>query len=319
MGPMANLRRTIGLSNRAEEDTLTPRERRLMRTRWGFFLAITSTVLVSTNFITAKYALEGFDPVSFSLVWTALAAFFGLVILIAAGEAKGLVPPRPHRRPILLLGLTTGAGMLFGWAGLALLDPSFAAFLWRFSPLMTIGMSYVVLKERLFMWEIAAMLIMVVGGVVSTLGRWDIVGLGVTLTLVSCLMVGVQMIVAKVAVGDMSPYVVAFYRVAIGCVVIAVWAVAFGDIDLDVEAHYWYVLILGALVGPCISHILKFWAYRYVDLTRVSVIVMMQPLVVLPMAYGILGKVPSGRELLGGMIILAGALWLVLIHLKGDK
>jgi len=36
----------------------------------GFFYALAGSVLVSTNWVTAKYGLRGFNPETFSLVWT---------------------------------------------------------------------------------------------------------------------------------------------------------------------------------------------------------------------------------------------------------
>jgi len=90
----------------------------------GFLYALGSTVLLSTNFVTAKYALKGFNFETFSLIWTAAAAFYSLVIIVVSGQSSMLIFPSHARSKIALMGLCTGVGMLLGWAGLALLDPS---------------------------------------------------------------------------------------------------------------------------------------------------------------------------------------------------
>jgi drug/metabolite transporter (DMT)-like permease len=59
----------------------------------GFFWSLAGTVVVSTNFVTAKYGLEGFNVETFSFVWTSAAAAYSLFIVLAMGYRKQLVLP----------------------------------------------------------------------------------------------------------------------------------------------------------------------------------------------------------------------------------
>jgi drug/metabolite transporter (DMT)-like permease len=52
----------------------------------------------------------------------------------------------------------------------------------------------------------------------------------------------------------------------------------------------------------------------YWELSRASIVVVVQPLFVIPLAYLVFGKFPGGMELIGGMVILIGAFWLALVH-----
>ncbi len=211
---------------------------------------------------------------------------------------------------MVLLGLTTGVGMILSWAGLARLDPALAAFLWRFHPAFAIALGVVVLRERLTRTEALAVLVMIAGGAVSTVGRWNIVGLGAILTLLACLSAAVQMLIAKSRAHEVPPNVLVFYRVGIGALVIASWVFSTGKADFDVPSRYWYVTFLGAFLGPCASFLLTFRSYRYWDLSRASIVRTTQPLFVLPLAYAALGTVPGLRSVLGGCLILVGAVWL---------
>ncbi|MFH0778701.1 MAG: DMT family transporter [Candidatus Eisenbacteria bacterium] len=280
----------------------------------GFLFALGGTVVVSTNFVTAKYGLKGFNPETFSLVWTAAAAVYSLLIVLGSGQLRQLALPGTCARDVALLGVATGAGMILGWAGLARLDPSFSSFLWRFHPLLVIVLSVLILRERLTAKELAPAAIMILGGCISTIGRWNIVGTGVVLTLLSCCAVAVQVTIAKSRVQEMHPNVLVFYRVASGSVVILLWCLLVGDIRFDVEARYWHVTLLGAFLGPCLSYLLTFRSYRHWDLSRSSMVTTAQPLFVIPFAYLAFGTLPTGRELIGGFIILAGAFWLAWKH-----
>ncbi len=217
---------------------------------------------------------------------------------------------------MVLLGVATGVAMILAWTALSRLDPTFSAFLWRFQPVIAITLSFLFLKERLTAAEIAAGAVMISGGLLSTVGRWNVVGTGVVLTLVACCAVAVQMLIAKARVHEIHPNILVTYRVGVASVVILLWCLVTGRIDFEVRASYWYVTLLGAFLSPCASFLLTFRSYRYWDLSRSSVVRTVQPLFVLPMAYAVFRKLPVGKELIGGGLIMAGAFWLAWIHFR---
>jgi drug/metabolite transporter (DMT)-like permease len=282
----------------------------------GFLYALGGTVLVSTNFVTAKYGLGGFNPETFSLVWTTTAAVYSLLIVLSCGQWRQIAVPRRAARDVALLGVTTGVAMILAWSALSRLDPSFAAFLWRLQPMITIALGALFLKERLTAAEIVAGAIMISGGLLSTLGRWQFVGTGVVLILIACVAVAVQLLIAKARVHEIHPNILVVYRVGIASVVVLLWCLLTGRIDFQVKASYWYVTLLGAFLGPCASFLLTFRSYRYWDLSRSSLVLTVQPLFVLPLAYAVFRKLPVGKELLGGIVIMMGAFWLTWIHFR---
>jgi drug/metabolite transporter (DMT)-like permease len=152
----------------------------------GFLYALAGTFFVSTNYITAKYALQGFNPETFSLIWTAAAAVYSYIIILITDKRRYLTIPAQTISRTIVLGIATGIGMILSWAGLARLDPSFAAFLWRFAPVLIILFSAIFLNERLSIIELGPIAIMILGGVLSAIGRWDVVGIGITLSLLAC-------------------------------------------------------------------------------------------------------------------------------------
>ena len=287
---------------------------RRRNTTRGFLYALGGTLLVSTNYITAKYGLKGFNPETFSLVWTLAASFYAMIVILVSGKRKYLVVPASSLHSILILGLATGVGMILAWSGLSMLDPSFASFIWRFSPVLIIILSVFFLGERLRLVEVLAIGIMVLGGAMTTIGRWHIVGTGVMLTLFGCVAVAVQMLVVKRSVGRIHPNILVFYRVSLAAVVIALWSLLTGKLQFETSASHLIVTLIGAFLGPCASFLLTFRSYQYWELSRSSIMLTAQPLIVLPMAYVAFGKIPTGIELSGGLVILAGAFFLVWQH-----
>jgi len=281
----------------------------------GFLYSLGGVLFVSTNFVTAKFCLQGFNPETFSFVWASAAAMYALGFIGFGRMSKKQIFPTKNLKAMLLLGTATGVSMILGLKGLALLDPTFAAFLYRFSPILTISCGMLVLKERLERKEIFAMMIMLLGGLLSVVGRWEIIGAGVTFTILAICAGVIQLLIAKSKVHQVHPNVMVAYRVGIAAMVIAIWIFATDSANFSVEIRYWYIALLGAFLGPCVSFLFTFRSYQYWSLSQSSIVLTAQPLLVLPMAYGFLGTFPTERELFGGCMILVGAFWLAYIYM----
>ena len=286
----------------------------------GFLYALVSIILLSSGFVAGKYALGEFNPETLSLVWATAGAAYALLFLLGRGSAHELLIPRRLVAPVLGLGLVAGSALMLTWAGLRLLDPTFAAFLWRFHPVVSIILSFLLLGERLTAWELPPVAVMLVGVVTCTSGQWTIVGKGVILVSVAVMFGAAQGLIAKVLAPDIHPRVLVFYRNALAAIGIAAWIVPTGRLDLsEVHLETWIVVLGGAALGPFTGIMLFFASLRYWELSRSSVVQITQPLFVLPMAVVFLHQVPKPLELMGGIFILAGAFWLTALHVNRTR
>jgi len=286
------------------------------KTYLGLLYAMAGTFLLSTNFVTAKYGLRGFNPETFSLIWTAAAAFYSFFIIVVTREVKSLRIPSRSVGKIIGLGVVTGFGMIFTWAGLALLDPTFQAILFRFTPAINIILGTLLFGEIIRIKEIFPILILIFGGVLSCLSNWKLVYAGVILTLLAVISTSIQLFIGKERIRKINPKILVFYRAAIGTIVIAIWTFSAGKWVIHVDMSFWIVTLFGALLGPTLSFICMFQSFRYWEFYRTSIVLTVQPLIVLPLAYIFLNEIPGKMQLLGGLIILIGVLWLIFIHIN---
>lgn len=283
----------------------------------GFAFAVGGMLLLSCNYITAKTAMQGFNPKTFAALWYVVATVFSLVLTLAMGQGKQLRIGGKELRLMLWLGLTLTLSALFGWAALSKMDPTFNSFLGRLTPMMTILLGVVLLKEHVRPLEWLAVAVMVGGGVLSTMGGtlqaewWAIL-----LTLAASFCTALQFTLGKFGgEKNIPPLVMNVYRTAVAAVVVTVVTLVLGEFDIaKARAIHWEALLLGALFGPCLSVTLIYASYRYWDMTRTAMVLTLQPLAVLPMAWLMFHDVPGGWKLIGGMIILVGGLWLVTLH-----
>jgi len=293
---------------------VTPGMRRQLT---GFALAFGGMVLMSCNYISAKIAMQGFNPKTFATLWYVVATILGLGLTFAMGQGRQLKMRGRELRLMLWLGIALTFVALLGWTALSKMDPTFNSFLSRLTPMMTILLGVVLLKEHVRPLEWLAVAVMVGGGVLSTLGgTWQAEWWAILLTLAGCFCAAIQFTLAKFGEDrSIPPLVMNVYRTAVAAVVITLLTLAMGEFNLtQAQPRHWVALLLGAFLGPCLSVTLTFASYRYWEMTRTAMVLTLQPLAVLPMAWLMFHDIPGGWKLGGGMIILTGGLWLVALH-----
>jgi len=283
--------------------------------RKGLFFALTGTVFISSYFIAGKYALEGFNAETFCFIWMSATVVFTFGIIAAKRKLREIRLAKSAVPSIVGLGISVGIGLVLLYSGLKLIDPTFTAFLARSLPVMVVLLGVVFLGERLKAIEILPMALMVGGGVISVWGRWETVGIGVTLALLGYVAFAFQRLFAKIGAGKVDSAVQVFYRAAIAWVVVTTWMLISGRADFNVPTKYWWVLFLGAFLSPCMGNMLSFHSYKYWSLSRNAMVLMIQPLLVLPMAWLFLARTPEPKAIIGGIVILVGALWVTWIHM----
>jgi drug/metabolite transporter (DMT)-like permease len=286
--------------------------------RVGFLLAFTSTALLSANTVAGKFAMGpgGFNSATFSLLWMSGACMFSCGTLAARRRLRDLALPRRLVPAMIIVALFTGVVQFFGWTGLSLLDPSFAGFLNRFGPVFMILGGVVLLGERLTKWEVGAFALVTAGGLISAGVSWNDLDArnGILCLLVSNGAVATQRFLIKATLGRVDALVTNVYRTLGGTLAVGTWVFASGSADFAAGTGHWAAALIGSFIGPCLSVWMMYEAYRVWDLSRCTLLMMLQPLLILPASYAFLGMFPSRMQLVGGLVILAGGLLLVWLH-----
>ncbi|MCX5662978.1 MAG: DMT family transporter [Planctomycetota bacterium] len=282
----------------------------------GFTFAFMGMCLLSCNYVLAKIGLEAFNPETFAFFWMGLATVFGLGLLLARGQARQILVRRGQRRWMLAMGLANTACQLLMWQGLSRLDPSFASFLGRFQPVMTILLCVAAMNERIRPAEWLAIGVMIAGGAASSLeGTFRAEALGIVLILSSSFFGAVQWTIGKHLAGQVSSQVLNFYRVSLPAAVTLALALAAGRFDVSrADAWHWSAVAIGSFCGPFLSYVFMFRSGQFWNMSRSAIVMTLQPLVVIPMAYLLMHKVITGWKLGGGIVILAGGLCLAALH-----
>ena len=123
------------------------------------------------------------------------------------------------------------------------------------------------------------------------------------------------MYLVKIKVSEYRPELIVFYRNAIGALIIGVWVFMTRMINIQIEGgFYWMIALVGSLFGEALSFTFLFKYFSYWDFSRTSVIRTAEPLLVLLWGYLVFHSLPGSTELLGGLLILCGAVLFSLCH-----
>ena len=93
---------------------------------------------------------------------------------------------------------------------------------------------------------------------ISMLGRWHVVGMGATLTLLACLSFAVQLLLGKLQAHAVSALVMVFYRSFISAIVVLIWALTTGGLNFNVGGSHWFAVALGMCLAPSAGFVLMF-------------------------------------------------------------
>jgi drug/metabolite transporter (DMT)-like permease len=239
---------------------------------------------------------------------------------LVTGYGRKLIVPRDTWISVLAIGLLNGVGAVGFWAGLERIDPTFSAMLGRTLPVLCILGGVVFYGERFRRVEVLPVLLILVGGVVAVAGRPPEITLGAGLTLGGCVMGASQFILAKRIVHRVDVGALTAWRMIFAIPIVVIWAWSTRRMDVSAaEPTHWGAALLGAFLVSYLSRWLSFHAYRNWPLAYASVVDATQPLFVLPQAYLLLHQLPTTQGMVGGGLILAGALTFALVHSRANR
>lgn len=265
------------------------------------------------NFPVAKAALSELSPLAFNALRFPLAA---LVVLVALSRRGGFVwPARGDRLAVFTLGILGNVFyQQFFIFGLALTRAGTASLLLAATPIMTALLSAAVGHERVGLRTWLGVLATFAGiALVVTSGDSGEDAADVSL-LGDALMIGASMSWAIYTVGSRR------YIERYGTVQFTAWTLWTGAIVLcliglpavlrtelgSVSMSAWIGVVYAGALSIGLAYLIWYYGVQRIGNTRTATYSNLVPVVALAAAWIHLGEVPSGGQLLGAGVILAG-------------
>jgi drug/metabolite transporter (DMT)-like permease len=186
-------------------------------------------------------------------------------------------------------------------------DPGTASLLSRTSILFTLALGILWLRERLTRVEVFGTALALVGVVVISFQPGDYLRVGALIVIASTLLYALHSAVVKRYGGDIPFGEFLFYRVAAVAAVLLVLAAAQGALVWPSPVG-WGLLLLAGTVNVVISRGLYYLVLRRMDMSVLTIILTLTPVVTWVWSMALFGGRPGLAEIGGGVATLAGVM-----------
>lgn len=280
--------------------------------RAGYTFALTSSLGAGLATVVGKWNLEAIPPLlQNSLIFTVATVFVsGWIFPFRKSGGLFSLTPKGWK----WLGLFTASSwcaIWAFWAGVQRMDPSLAAFLNRSEVPIAIALGIIFLKERLTRTEIVGMILSLIGIVIMRLTLRVEYASGFWLVLLGSVFFGLTEFISKIAVRHVEPVTLTYIRNMFLAVFFWIAFLISGQSYEGLEVVWPGVIALGFL-GPIMSRMAYLMALKRVALSKVAVISQSQPVFVILIALFVLGQLPTFREIIGGLCLIAGCILMII-------
>ena len=281
----------------------------------GFLAAIFNAIVWGACAVLAKLALRDASwPVVGFLSFAGTSAI-QLAWMLLFGRAR-LQQFAHAYRPLLLIGLVGSVINLLWFVGIDLSDPTSVSIIQRTQILFAILLGWLALRERPRPADLPAVGAMVVGFLVMQLagGSFEARAVGNLLVLASAFLLALNSLLIKKLSFTTSVAVISLgncmlIAFAIGCVCVATGA------DFSAVRKPACALAIAAMsLSLTGSFLLYYFALSRLEIWKVSVLLLLVPVTTSVLQSPVLGEKLTPRQIVGMVLIIAGAVVLILIH-----
>lgn len=212
-----------------------------------------------------------------------------------------------HRWLFLTVGLLVGVNTNMGFVAVKYVDPGTASLLSRTSIIFGVALGLLWLGERLGRPEVIGALIAVAGVLVISFQPGDYLRWGALIVVASTLLYAIHSAAVKRFGGEIPFGDFMFFRVASVAAVLTALAAAQGALVWPAPVT-WAWLFVAAAVNVVFSRGVYYLALRRMDMSLLTIILTLTPVVTWVWSIALFGGRPSAVEIAGGIATLGGVL-----------
>ncbi len=283
----------------------------------GDIWAVISALATGSGLIATKVILGSLNPISMN----SQVFFIGGVILfidsVLTGKIQQTVQIRFRQLLFLIIisFIFCGATLLL-FSALRLVEPATVSFLSRLELAVTLILASVFLKERISLAESAGLILVLAGIVVMRYDASVELSRAVLLVIASSLLFGAGEVLIKSRINWIEFRALMFYRNIFMGIIFAIVGHIYGNYILATDARLVMLLLVAGFFLPYLGRMGYLKAMKNINVSRASIIVQSQPFFTAAAALLILGTFPSLKEMVGGILIVAGIITIALLEMR---
>jgi len=282
----------------------------------SIILALLAALFASFTAILAKIGIENVDSNLATAVRTVVVLVMAFLMVIITGQTGSIISVSMHALIFLILsGLTTGLSWLCFFKAIQIGDVSKVVPIDKASVVLTIVLSFLILKEP-------ATATVVTGGIVISIGTFVLIGKKgknnkekkvfntksyIFLAILSAIFAAITNILAKIGIEDVDSNVATFIRTVV--ILIFAWGIVFfqgtfKELSKITKKAYIFLILSGAATG--FSWLCYFGALALGKVSVVNPIDKFSVVLTMVLSFVILKEKPTKFTIAGAVLITIG-------------
>lgn len=288
----------------------------------GSLIALLATITFSNVYIFSKLAMKDVSLASFGILWFGLALLWNTLYYRYKKNKhsfRGL--PKASKRTLLLIACSELIATSAFFIAIQLTpNPTIVSFLANTSPIFVIILGFFFLKERFSYPEIAGIFLTILG-----VGLINVTESGFQLkelrspsslaTFTFALFYGISLVLAKTRVRTLPSSMITQYRNAALWIGFTIYNLYVFELPTYSQESVLYIFI-GSLFGPFLGTILTFSALKYLEASKVTLIITSRSFFIILGSFIFLGILPSQIQFIGGLFTILG---IIVISFSGIR
>ncbi len=281
----------------------------------GILIALGAALAVSNVYIFSKAALRSVHIAQFGFYWFGLGIIWNLIYIFSFGKQKGLKNLQSNAWwALLLIALLEMAGtLLFFLAIQKVENPAVVSFLANINPLLITGLGIFLLHERFNLLEFTGMMITLSGALmISYNSNTSLTGLfipGTEYVWMSGLIYSFSSIIAKKNITRIDPSYLAMARIILLFFLSVLMVLSLG-LSIKIPADAFKNIAIGSVLGPFLTAFLGYLSMKYIEVSKASIVRSVRSLFVMTGAYLYFGSFPTQLQIAGGLLTIAGVIFI---------
>ncbi|MFE8699860.1 EamA family transporter [Cytobacillus sp. FJAT-54145] len=288
----------------------------------SILLALLAAFFASITAILAKIGIEQVDSNLATAVRTVVVLIMAFLMVVITGQTDSIMTVSTHALIFLVLsGITTGLSWLFFFRALQIGDVSKVVPIDKSSVVLTILLSFIVLKEP-------ATAFVVTGGIIISIGTFVLIGKRdknkakrkrikttksyIFLAILSAIFAALTNILAKIGIEDVDSNVATFIRTVV--IILFAWGIVlfqgtFKQLGAISKKSFTFLILSGAATG--LSWLCYFGALALGKVSVVNPIDKFSVVLTMILSFIILKEKPTKSTIMGAALITVGTALLI--------
>jgi drug/metabolite transporter (DMT)-like permease len=281
----------------------------------GDLWAVSSALTTGSGLIAAKMALKSISPITFN----AYIFFVGAVILLIDAAVSRKLRETIHVTPrqvgfLIIISVLFCGGTFCLYTAVSLIEPATVSFLSRLELVATLILATIFLRERINLAEFSGLILVVAGLIVMRYDASLALSKAVALVAGGSLLTGGAEVLIKSKIFWINYRSLILYRNVFITVIFLIVGTSIGRFTFVTETQLFPILIVAGLFLPYMGRLSYLKAMQNINVSRASIITQSQPFFAAVVALLVLGTFPAIKEIIGGLLIVAGVITIKVIE-----